>query len=72
MLFKLFKLNSVKFSAIDPLGDGLREEIASEQNEPEAMTLQEGPDGDSLSQFWEGVQSDIEQDPTWFKFSEEE
>ncbi len=68
----LFKSKNIKFGSIDPLGDGLREEIANEQNGPDAMTLQEGPDGDSLSQFWAGVQSDIEQDPTWFSFSEEE
>lgn len=63
----------ISFKQIDPLGDGLREEIEAEQREPEAIgTLEEGINEGQLSQYWQSVESDIEQDPEWFKFSEDE
>jgi hypothetical protein len=63
----------ISFKQIDPLGDGLREEIEAEREEPEAIvTLEEGIDEGQLSQYWQSVESDIEQDPEWFKFSEDE
>ncbi len=68
----LFKFDRIKFDSIDPLDNGLHEEIADEQQDSAAITLEEGPDGDRLSDFWEGIRSDIEQDPTWFNFSQEE
>jgi hypothetical protein len=68
----LFKFARIQFNAVDPLDNGLREEIASEQQGPEAMTLEEGPDGDRLADFWSTVESDIQKDPDWFRFSEEE
>lgn len=71
MSFNLFR-HTVSFQAVDPLGDGLREEIETEQLEPQAITLEEGIDESQLSDFWQQVQSDIAQDPEWFHFSEEE
>jgi len=56
----------------DPLGGGLREEIQAEQLETEAITLEEGIDEGALSQYWQGVEQDIEKDPTWFTFDNEE
>lgn len=53
----------IQFSKIDPLGDGLREQIAAEQDEPQAITLEEGIDGDMLHAYWESIQSD---DPVQF------
>lgn len=62
----------VSFQTPDPLGGGLREEIIAEQEEPEAIESLEDVDGTSLSQFWSSVEQDIEHDPEWFKFSEDE
>ena len=63
---------SVSFKKVDPLGDGLREEIQHEQLEPEAITLEEGINEGELSDYWQSVESDIEQDPEWFRFSEDD
>jgi hypothetical protein len=67
----LFK-HHISFKKIDPLGDGLREEIIAEQTEPDAITLDERVDENQLSQFWQSVEVDIEQDPDWFHFTEDE
>jgi hypothetical protein len=56
----------------DPLGGGLREEIQAEQLEGESISLEEGIDEGALSQYWQGVEEDIEKDPTWFTFDNEE
>lgn len=63
----------ISFKKIDPLGNGLAEEIAAERAEPEAIgTLEEGVNEGELSRFWQSVEADIQNDPTWFKFSEDE
>lgn len=63
----------ISFKQIDPLGNGLREEIVAEQEEPEAIgALEEGVSEGELSQFWQSVGRDIEADPEWYKFSEDE
>jgi hypothetical protein len=61
----------VTFKKIDPLGDGLAEEIAAEKNEPDAIILEEGAD-EQLVEQWEAVVKDIEKDPKWFKFADGE
>lgn len=61
----------ITFPKIDPLGDGLREEILAEQQESEAMTLEE-VDAGTLSSYWQSVEDDLKQDPTWFNFDDEE
>lgn len=67
----LFNSQKIQFGKVDPLGDGLGDEIANEQLEPEAITLEEGLNGSELSEYWQSVKSDIEQDPEWFHFTEE-
>lgn len=68
----LFHPHHISFKAVDPLGDGLGDDIAREQLEPEAITsLEEGIDEGQLTEFWQSVTSDIEQDPEWFKFTED-
>lgn len=62
----------ISFKQIDPLDNGLREEIESERLEPQAITLEEGVDEGKLSEYWQSVESDIEKDPEWFSFSEDE
>jgi len=63
--------HKVAFAEIDPLGGGLDEEIALEQQESEAISL-EDPSEDELTQYWNSVESDIQNDPEWFHFSEDE
>ncbi len=61
----------ISFKTIDPLGAGFSEEIATEQREPEAAALEEGVDEGELFKYWQSVETDIEKDPEWFKFTEE-
>lgn len=63
--------HSISLSAIDPLADGLNEDIAKEQQEPEAITLEDISETE-LENYWTTVESDIQKDPEWFHFSEEE
>ncbi len=72
MLFHLFHSNRVQFTKVDPEDNGLLEEIAAERLEPEAISsLDEGIDAQRLSDSWQEITSDLEQDPDWFKFTEE-
>lgn len=61
----------ISFPKIDPLGGGLAEEIAAEQQSEELITLEESVDEGQLSSFWNSVEEDIAQDPEWFHFSED-
>lgn len=61
----------MQFTQQDPDDNGLIEEIAAERLEPEAITLEEGIDGQRLSASWDTITSDLQQDPEWFKFTEE-
>ena len=61
----------ISFPKIDPLGGGLAEEIATEQQADEVITLDETVDEGQLSSFWNSVEEDIKQDPEWFHFSED-
>ena len=61
----------ISFRPIDPLGDGLREEIAAEQQEPEAITSLEDIDTQQLAQVWGDIEKDVKNDPTWFHDSED-
>lgn len=67
----LFKHRNISFKQIDPLGAGLREEIFHERMEPEAITLEETVDEEKLDSYWQSVESDIEKDPEWFRFTED-
>lgn len=56
----------ISFSKVDPLDDGLREEIEAERMEPEAIMLEEGINEGQLEAYWQSVEKDIEKDPEWF------
>lgn len=66
----LFK-HHIAFNQIDPLGAGLREEIAVEQEDSDAIALEESVDEEKLSNYWQSVEADIERDPEWFNFTED-
>lgn len=57
-----FRRRKVAFQPIDPLGNGLREEIAAEQAEPERFVLHEQLDG-SLGERWATILADVHSDP---------
>jgi hypothetical protein len=61
----------ISLPKIDPLADGLDEDITKEQLEPEAITLEDISESE-LEQYWTSVESDIQRDPEWFHFSEDE
>jgi hypothetical protein len=61
----------IHFTKADPDDNGLIEEIAQEQLEPEAISPEEGIDARELDARWQEIVSDLEKDPTWFRSIEE-
>lgn len=62
----------VRFDPIDPLGDGLGDDIAAERNEPEAITdLADPLDAQELAQKWGTLLEEAKEDPEWFDFAAE-
>jgi hypothetical protein len=59
-------LHHISLPQPDPLGGGLREEIAEEQQEPEAEGFISDIDGDNLADSWSHIVNDLHQDPDWF------
>jgi len=66
----LFKHKKVRFKPIDPLDNGLREEIAAEQLEPDHFVLDDLLDG-TLAEKWEEILTDARRDPE-FVFVDDE
>lgn len=46
---------TLQFEPVDPLGDGLREDIAREQSDPGTLAFQDDIDGQRLAEFWSEV-----------------
>lgn len=64
-------MHHISFKPVDPLGDGLREDILAEQLEPEAIVLEEVPSEDALGDYLESITADIQQDSEKLTYSEE-
>jgi hypothetical protein len=64
-------LHHVTFTAADPLGDGLREEIIAEQAEPDAIDLENGLDEGNLVNYLESITADVQNDTDEFTYSED-
>lgn len=64
-------LHHITFTPIDPLGDGLREEIIAEQTEPDRIILEERPDEGELVGYLESITADVKSDNDEFTFSED-
>ena len=47
--------NKIHFPEIDPLGGGLAEEIAAEQQSDERITLEEIQNGNELAERWQEI-----------------
>ena len=56
----------IHFEKIDPLGDGLGDEIAAEQAEAEAIRLDEEFD-ETLADSWQVVLDDARNDPEHYE-----
>lgn len=57
-MFSLFP-RKLEFEPVDPLGDGLGDDIRREQSNPEVLAFQQDIDGQSLTEFWSRVERDI-------------
>lgn len=66
-----FVHHKLQFQPVDPLGDGLGDDIAREQSEEAAAEFQQDLDGNNLAVFWDEVEKDVQKDPNWFTFTEE-
>ena len=67
----IFLKRKLAFQPIDPLGDGLGDDIAQEQRESEAIELNEQFD-DQLASKWDAILEDVHKDPDWFDFANDE
>ena len=64
--------HSLSLSKVDPLGGGLAEEIEAEKAEPDAISLDDTLDGQLIADKWNQAVEELEKDPDWFKFSDDE
>lgn len=63
--------HQVNFAKVDPLGDGLGDEIDAERSEDGSIDLREQFDPD-LGNRWDQIMQDVRKDPKWFDFTEDE
>ncbi len=70
----LFKniFHKVRFLQPDPLANGLAEEIAAEQAEPEAIMLTDSIDGDELANSWQHIVDEFHNDPDWVDLGQDD
>lgn len=57
-IFQRFFGKTFGFRPVDPLADGLAEDIRAEQREPQAIRLYDD-DSDALQRFWQTVEDDL-------------
>lgn len=69
-MFSLLSPPKLAFEPVDPLGDGLGDDIAAQQSNPEVLAFQEDLDADNLVAFWSEVERDVRSDPDWYSGSE--
>lgn len=55
--------HKIHFTQPDPLGAGLAEEIAAEQSEPDAISLEESIDATELQNSWDRITNELKSDP---------
>ncbi len=58
------------FQPVDPLADGLGDDIAAERREAGSIELDEQLDG-TLADRWGEILEDVHKDPEWFTFAED-
>ena len=63
--------SQIQFDPVDPLGDGLGDDIAAERREPEAIhDLYDMIDSHALEQRWSALLEEVQHDPDWFDFAD--
>lgn len=67
----IFHHQHVAFSKVDPLGNGLGDEIAAEQREADSIQSLEDVSAEELNRTWNVIVEDIKKDPEWFHFAED-
>jgi hypothetical protein len=68
MLF--FHKIKIHFDSINPLANGLDQDIAAERAEPDAITLEENLDPYELEQTWQDIEEEFESDVEWKKLQD--
>jgi hypothetical protein len=63
--------HKLAFQPIDPMADGLGDDIHAEQSEPDHFELQEQLDG-RLADEWEEILTDARKDPDFSFVNDEE
>lgn len=63
--------HKIQFRRVDPLGNGLDDDIAAEQREADAISSLDDTSAEELTSFWAGVVDDVKHDPDWFDFAED-
>ncbi len=63
--------HKIAFQQIDPLGDGLGDEIDEERREDDNIDLKEQFDPE-FGERWDKIVQDVRKDPDWFDFANEE
>lgn len=66
-----FHFHHISFDPIDPLGDGLREEIIAEQSDPERIVLEERPSEGELVAYLESITNDIQEGSDQLTYTED-
>jgi len=62
--------HQVAFQAVDPLGDGLGDEIAEERREDDNIDLKDQFDPE-FGDRWDKIVEDVRKDPNWFDFADD-
>ena len=68
----LFHKITIHFPTIDPLANGLAEEIAAERAESDAISLDESINGSQLDENWRHIAEEFHQDPDWIQLQDTE
>lgn len=67
----IFSHHKIQFSTKDPLENGLGDDIAREQSEPEAITSLDDTSSRDLEAFWGQVVEDAKSDKDFFAYAED-
>lgn len=62
--------HQLALSPVENDNDELLRDIENGHEEP--WQLDPAPDATELGEFWDGVQRDLHEDPTWFDFADDD
>lgn len=61
----------LQFAKVDPLANGLDDDMAHEFDEAAGTDPLADPSGEQLQENWSKIVADVEQDPDWFTFTDD-